>query len=53
MPITEKIQEWARQAAMHSICKYGIESAKSQRRLLLWPYKLATKMSLLLGKDIW
>lgn len=53
MPITEKIQERARQAAMHSICKYGIESAKSQRRLLLWPYKLATKMCLLLGKEIW
>lgn len=53
MPITEEIQKRARQAAMHSICKYGIESAKSQRRLSSWPYKIATKISLLLRKDIW
>ena len=53
MPITEEVKKRARKAAMHTICKYGVESAKSQRRLSLWPYKVATKICLLLGKDIW
>ncbi len=53
MPITEDIKKRARKAAMCTIYKYGVEFAKSQRRLSLWPYKIATKLSLLLRKEIW
>lgn len=53
IPITEDVKKRARKAAMHAICKYGVESAKSQRRLSYWPYKIATKISLLFGKEVW
>ena len=53
MHITEDVQKRARRAAMSAICKYGVEFAKSQRRLSWWPYKVATKVCLFLGKEIW
>ena len=53
IPVTEDVKRRARKAALHAICKYGTESAKSKRRLSYWPYQIATKISLLLGKEIW
>lgn len=53
MPITEDIKKRARENAMRNICRYGAESAKSQRRLSLWPYKIATKICLWMRNDIW
>ena len=53
MPITDEVRKCARKASMKTICKYGKEVAKSKKRLALWPYKIATKLSLSLKKDIW
>ena len=48
MPITEEVRKVANKASFYTICKYGMEFAKLKGRLSLWPYKIATKVSLLL-----
>lgn len=53
MPITEDVRKVARIASFHTICNYGKEVAKSKKRLSLLPYKMATKISLILGMNIW
>lgn len=53
MPITADVRRVARKASFHTIYKYGMEVAKSKKRLTLLPYRIATKISLVLGKDIW
>lgn len=53
IPIDTSIEVLARKAALTEIRRLGKISAKSAKRLSLWTYKIATKLSLLLGKDIW
>lgn len=58
MPITsielnDEVKKIARRAAYHEICRNGKECAKSRMRLSLWPYKIATKLCLLMKKNIW
>lgn len=53
MPITEEVRKVAKKASFYTICKYGMEFARSKERLLSWPYKIATKVSLLLKRNIW
>ena len=51
--ITGEVKILSQKAAFKEICRLGKECALSKKRLLMWPYRLATKVSLLLKKDIW
>jgi len=53
IPIDPTVESMARKAALTEIRRLGKISAKSSKRLAMWTYKVATKVSLLLGKDIW
>ena len=51
--VTDEVKILSQKAAFKEICRVGKECALSKKRLLMWPYRLATKVSLLLKKDIW
>ncbi len=51
--ITDEVVKLSQKAAFTEICRLGKESALSIKRLSMWPYMIATKISLLLGKEIW
>ena len=51
--ITDNVIRHSQEAAYKEICRLGKEYALSNKRLSMWPYKIATKICLLLGKDIW
>ena len=53
IPIDKSVEVLARKAALIEIRRLGKMTAKSSKRLSMWTYKMATKLSLLLGKDIW
>ena len=53
IPMTKEVMKLARKAAFVEIVKKGKAEALSFRRLSMWPYKIATKVSLLLRKEIW
>lgn len=53
IPIDKTVETLARKAALVEIRRLGKMTAKSSKRLSMWTYKIATKLSLLLGKDIW
>lgn len=51
--VTEEVKTLSQKAAFKEICRLGKEYALSNKRLSMWPYKIATKVCLILGKDIW
>jgi len=51
--ITDEVKSLSQKAAFKEICRLGKEYALSNKRLSMWPYKIATKICLLLGKEIW
>ena len=51
--VTDEVRELAHKAAFKEICRLGKEYALSKKRLSMWPYRIATKISLMLGKEIW
>lgn len=51
--ITDEVKALSQKAAFKEICRLGKEYALSNKRLSMWPYKIATKICLLLGKEIW
>ena len=51
--VTDEVKELAHKAAFKEICRLGKEYALSKKRLSMWSYRIATKISLMLGKEIW
>lgn len=51
--ITKEVQKKSQEAAFKEICRLGKEYALSNKRLSMWPYKIATKICLMFGQEIW
>lgn len=51
--ISDEVVSLSHKAALYQICQLGKKNALSLKRLQMWPYMIATKISLLLKKNIW
>lgn len=51
--MSNEVKTRSQKVALIQICLLGKKNALSLKRLQMWPYMIATKISLLLKKDIW